>query len=69
MDARQYDEAISQCTAALSLNPTNLQDLFAKRSKAYIMKGLWEDALNDANQVTHFNFSKFDHAKSDSSGN
>ncbi|KAF8547208.1 hypothetical protein OG21DRAFT_1501672 [Imleria badia] len=49
MATRQYDEAISQYSAALSLNPA--QVLFVKRSKAYAEKGLWEDALNDANMV------------------
>lgn len=61
MNALRYGEAISQYTAALSLGPIDLQDLLAKRSKAYIMKGLWEDALNDANEVTHFSSSKFGH--------
>ena len=54
MSAEQHDDAISRYTAALSLNPTAPQDLFIKRSKVYIARGLWEDALNDANQVCLF---------------
>ena len=56
MHAKQYDEAISQYTIALSLDPLSPQDLLVKRSTSYARKGLWMDALNDANQVTHFQF-------------
>ena len=51
MRTRQHDEAISQYSAAVSLNPVNLPSLLIKRSKARANMGLWEDALNDANQV------------------
>ena len=54
MNTRHYDEAISQYSTALSLDPVALQGLFIKRSKAYIAGGLWEAALNDANQVCFF---------------
>ena len=54
MNARQYDEAVSQYTAALSLNPVAAKDLLGKRSKAHAGKGEWQDALNDANEVAHF---------------
>ncbi|KAI9566208.1 hypothetical protein HD554DRAFT_1206209 [Boletus coccyginus] len=47
----QIDEAIVKYSAALSLDPPAPQGLFIKRSKAYIDKGPWEDALNDANEV------------------
>lgn len=53
MAAQQYDEAITQYSAALLLNPATSQDLIMKRSKAYTAKGLWDDALRDANQVGH----------------
>ena len=55
MNAKEYDVAVLQYTAALSLNPTTLQDLLGKRSKAHAGKGEWEDALGDANEITRFN--------------
>ena len=51
MNAWKYDEAISRYSEALSLNPTAPQCLFIKRSRVYIAKGSWEDALSDANKV------------------
>ena len=54
MEANQYDEAVSQYTAALSLDPSSPQDLLVKRSKAHANKAEWKDALNDANQVVYF---------------
>ena len=54
MKARQNDEAISLYTTALSLEPATLRDLLAKRSKARAAKGMWEDALRDANEVPRF---------------
>ena len=51
MSAGQHDVAISQYSVALSLNPAAPQGLFIKRSSAYIARGLWQDALNDANEV------------------
>ena len=55
MDARQFDEAISQYTIVLTLNPTTPQTLLGKRSKAHAGKGQWENALNDPNKVAHSN--------------
>lgn len=51
MNAERYEEAISLYTLALSLNPVVRQDLLVKRSKACAGKGMWEDALDDANEV------------------
>ena len=48
------DDAISEYSLALSLDPTSPQDLFVKRSKAYVAKGLWENGLNNANKVRPF---------------
>ena len=56
MNARQYDEAVSQYTVALSLDPPSPQDLLVKRSKARADKGEWTDAMNDANEVVYFQF-------------
>ena len=54
MSAEQHDDAISQYSAALSLDPATPQHFFIKRSKAYIAMGWWEAALNDANTVRPF---------------
>ena len=62
MNAKEYDVAVLRYTTALSLNPATLQDLLGKRSKAHVGKGEWEEALRDANEVTHFNSSEFLHA-------
>lgn len=51
MNAEQHDDAIDRYSAALSLGSAVSQGLFIKRSKAWIAKGLWKDALNDANEV------------------
>ncbi|KAF8551264.1 TPR-like protein [Imleria badia] len=50
VDAQQYDVAITQYSAALLLD-LPIPHVFIKRSKVYLAKGLWEDALHDANQV------------------
>ncbi|KAF8547907.1 TPR-like protein, partial [Imleria badia] len=47
----EHDNAIARYTSALSLDPSNPIDIFLKRSKARASKGLWEDALMDANEV------------------
>ncbi|KAF8548747.1 hypothetical protein OG21DRAFT_1515960 [Imleria badia] len=49
-DAQQYDDAITQYSAALSLS-VPIPHVFMKRSKLYMSKGLWKDALDDANQA------------------
>ena len=54
MDNKEYDEAISQYTAALFLDPTTKQLLLVKRSTAYVRKGAWDAALKDANEVACF---------------
>ena len=54
MSAERYDVAVSEYSVALSLNPATPQCLFIKRSKAYIARGLWQDALNDADKVHSF---------------
>jgi len=54
MDAQQLDEAISEYSVALSLDPAAPQGLFIRRSKAYLASGLWEDALDDADEVCSF---------------
>jgi hypothetical protein len=51
MRAKRHDVAICQYSVALSLNPATPQGLFIKRSKAHIARGLWQDAVNDANMV------------------
>ncbi|KAN0094879.1 hypothetical protein V8E55_003166 [Tylopilus felleus] len=47
----RHDDAISHYAAALSLKPAASHGLLIKRSKVYLAKGLWTEALNDANKV------------------
>lgn len=51
MNTQHYDEAISHYSVALALNPTSPQALLIRRSKARAMMGIWEGALDDANEV------------------
>jgi hypothetical protein len=48
--AQRHNEAISEYSLALSLDPTSPQGLI-KRSKAYVAKGLWGNGLEDADKV------------------
>ncbi|KAI6033372.1 hypothetical protein EDC04DRAFT_3064889 [Pisolithus marmoratus] len=47
----KYDDAMIQYTAALSLSPPSSAVLLIKRSKVRAAKGLWEDALYDADEA------------------
>ncbi|KAI9567131.1 hypothetical protein HD554DRAFT_2173746 [Boletus coccyginus] len=47
----QQLEAISHYSVALSLDPAAPQGLFIRRSKGYTARGLWKDALDDANKL------------------
>ncbi|KAG6374815.1 hypothetical protein JVT61DRAFT_4199 [Boletus reticuloceps] len=49
-DAQQHHDAVTRYAAALSLN-LPMPHVFIKRSKAYMAMGLWNDALDDANEV------------------
>ncbi|KAG9310469.1 hypothetical protein JVU11DRAFT_9613 [Chiua virens] len=51
MTDKRYEKAISLYSIALGLGPRSPQDLFVKRSKAHVAKGMWEDAINDANDA------------------
>ena len=54
MNTRQYDEAVSQYSIALSLDPPTSQILLVKRSKARAGMGSWQDTLDDADEVPRF---------------
>ena len=47
----QHGGAVSHYPISLVLKPGTLQNLLIKRSQAYTAKGLWVEALNDANKV------------------
>ena len=51
LDSREYDGAIAQYTSALYLDPADPTEILVKRSKARVAKGLWGDALVDANEA------------------
>ena len=54
MNNEEYDEAISQYTTALFLDPATKHVFLVKRSKAHVRKGKWDAALKDANEVALF---------------
>ena len=47
----RHGAAASHYPTSLVLKPATLQNLIIKRSKAYVAKGLWVEALNDAKKV------------------
>ncbi|KAF8551251.1 hypothetical protein OG21DRAFT_1512971 [Imleria badia] len=47
----RHDEALKYYSAALSVYPANTQRFFILRSKVGMAKGLWEDAVVDANEA------------------
>ena len=49
---KQHGGAVSHYPTS-PLKPGTLHNLLIKRSKAYMAKGLWVDALNDANNVRY----------------
>ncbi|KAI6120389.1 hypothetical protein EV401DRAFT_2196620 [Pisolithus croceorrhizus] len=51
LGSEKHDVAITQYSAPFSLSPPTLAGLFTKRSRARAAKGLWEDALQDANEA------------------
>ena len=52
MDNRRHEEALVYYSAALSIQPANTRDFFIVRSKVATAKGSWEDAVDDANEVS-----------------
>ena len=54
METQRQDDAITHYSVALSLNPVVRKDILIKRSKVYVAKGLWENAMDDTNQVSRF---------------
>ena len=54
VETQRHDDAITHYSVALSLNPAVRKDILIKRSKLYVAKGLWENAMDDTNQVSHF---------------
>ena len=51
LSSGKHDKAIACYSSALFLGPSNPVEILVKRSKARALKGLWEDALTDANEV------------------
>lgn len=48
----RHDDALKYYSAALSIQPADTPGYFIMRSKSRMAKGLWEDALDDANEVS-----------------
>ncbi|PVF93730.1 hypothetical protein CPB86DRAFT_89167 [Serendipita vermifera] len=53
--AKDWDSAIDLFGQAIALDPSN-HVLFSNRSAAYAGKKDWDNALKDAEQVSHFHF-------------
>lgn len=51
MTSRNYTEAITRYSMALSTDPVTRDGILFKRSKAYAATHAWEDALKDADEV------------------
>ncbi|KAN0078203.1 hypothetical protein V8E55_010260 [Tylopilus felleus] len=51
VSGERHGGAVSHYPTSLALKPATLQNLLIKRSQAYMAKGLWVEALNDANKV------------------
>ena len=51
MRSKNYDSAIAEYSAALTITPVALPNLFVKRSETRAALCLWEDALKDADEV------------------
>ena len=54
MDSHQHDEALKYYSTALSIHPANTPGFFILRGKVCMTKGLWEDAIEEAEQVRQF---------------
>ena len=51
VNTERHGGPLSHYPASLVVKPATLQNLLIKRSQAYMAKGLWAEALNDANKV------------------
>lgn len=54
VNARRHEDAITQYSISLLLDPPAQQEILTKRSKVYVTIGLWENALKDATKVHHY---------------
>ena len=53
LEQKQYDDAITELTAAIQAEPANAQ-AYAKRAKAYVEKGDADKAIEDANTAIKY---------------
>ncbi|KAF8553280.1 hypothetical protein OG21DRAFT_1267504 [Imleria badia] len=54
MDSQRHDEALKYYLVVLPIHPTNTQRCFIIRSKVCMANGLWEDALDHADESITF---------------
>ena len=54
MDSHQYDEALKYYSTAQSIHPPDTPGSFILEGKVCVTKGLWEDAIVQAEQVRQF---------------
>jgi hypothetical protein len=68
MESLRHGEAHKYYSAALSIQPAETRGYFIMRSKGRMAKGLWEDALDDANKVSSVVSCKSFHIEAEASG-
>ena len=54
MDSHQYDEALKYYSTALPIHPADTPGSFILEGKVRMTKGLWDDAIVQAEQVRQF---------------
>ena len=52
MDSQRYNEAVEHYSTILSLDSVDHVEILLKRSKARALMNLWEEALNDTDEVS-----------------
>jgi len=68
MDNRRHGEALKYYLAALSIQPANTQGFFIMESKVCAARGLWDDALDNADKAGFIVLRKSSRANVESSG-
>ena len=53
MDSKNYNDAVEHFTVILELDRVNHVDVLIKRSKAWLLMELWDEALSDADKVSY----------------
>lgn len=68
MESGRHSEAHKYYSAAVSIQPADTRGYFIMQSKARMAKGLWKDALDDADEVSSVVSYKSLHIEAEASG-